>query len=583
MPMNRGKRTRTRISIHILAFALFTTVLVVMPPASAELPQGQFYTATVDENIYNGQRGGFEPHILAAPGVDGKEWYYYDSPSGLVSPGLGRRIPGNFWISKDYGETWTHIDKGTIPGVGASGDTFTTVSKDGTIFFTDLYGASASVDTSPDGGQTWYANPGASEYMIDDRQWLDIGPTSSGSQQQTVYFSFNQMSGGGLVMVKTDITTDTPVDDYTWVPCNAGLPITTDVGARDNFAVDQKTGNIYLANFAPGAGELDVWVSTNGGNSFTSHKVTEGDSASIHNIFAVIDTDSDGNVYLTWSSRAHVFLAVSKDQAATWSIYQITQTKSVRTFPWVAGGDAGQVGVAWYESQPGDEGRPDDQTKSWWSLKTAICHNALDENPVFNIITVAPNIHYGGIQTTGTGGGSDRDLGDFLTCNVDSHGRLLISYGNDGDDGPNTKLSYPMFARQIDGPFLKNGTGPVIDYRLSLDGRTAHLSLTNVTDLEGLAITNITVDWGDGSEPVTMNSTTSLSHEYPDKDGRYNLTIQATNELDMRTTALKTVKVSAEGGFTIAGMPGGVVIGGLIVLLAIAAVALKMGKKGDRE
>ena len=575
-------------SVSVTMIFIFTLLLILSPlgliqpgQSSASSPEKEFFVTIVDETIRNDRRGGFEPHILAGPSYDGSgEWYYYDSPSGLVTGGVGPRRPGNLWISKDYGKTWQFYDKSTIPGVGASGDSFTAISKEGTIFYTDLYLSTASVDTSLDGGESWYANPLGSQYLVVDRQWLDIGPSRDGVGDETLYFSFNQMTGGGLVMVKAHITTGTVVDSYSWIPCNGGLPITTDVRARDVFCVDEKSGIIYIANYAPGAGELEVWVSEDGGESFSSYTVTKGSSAEIQNIFSVIDTDMAGNVYLTWSSRDQIWLAVSTDKGRSWKIHQVTQTKSVKTFPWVAGGDQGRVGLAWYESEIGKEGSPDEQTDSWWDLKAAISINALEEEPDFEIITVDDHIHYGGIQTTGTGGGSDRDLGDFLTTDVDSHGRLLISYGMDGDDGPNSRMSYPMFAAQLYGPFLRENKGPEIKYSLKKDGREATLYLKSVYDLENLTITNITVDWGDGTSLTQAKEGSKLTHNYPNKDAVYNITIQAENEIGMRTRVVVPLEVEEEKAWEIFGLPGWSVVGSaLIILFSVVAAALLRKKK----
>ncbi len=197
---------------------------------------------------------------------------------------------------------------------------------------------------------------------------------------------------------------------------------------------------------------LEVWKSTNGGDSFTQHIVDSfSGRPEVQNIFTVIDTDMDGNIYITYSSRDHMWLAVSTDEAATWTTHRVTDnaTTSVKVLPWVAGGDGGRVAMAWYESEDGTEGSPDTQHESWWDLKAAVSHNGADAEPDFKILTVHEDVHFGGIQTTGTGGGSDRDLGDFLTVDIDNNGRLLVSYGYDTDDGPNTRLSLPMYAGHL--------------------------------------------------------------------------------------------------------------------------------------
>jgi hypothetical protein len=70
--------------------------------------------------IPNSVGEGFEPHILVGPGIDGNEWLYIDSPTGL-----GSQLSGNLWISKDGGLTWEFKETGRPPiNYGGSGDSY---------------------------------------------------------------------------------------------------------------------------------------------------------------------------------------------------------------------------------------------------------------------------------------------------------------------------------------------------------------------------------------------------------------------------------------------------------------------------
>ncbi len=537
--------------------------------------------------------GGFEPHILAGPGIDGNIWYYYDSPSGLVSKGTeypeNQHIPGNLWVSKDLGYTWEYKQKTVLEGIyspGGSGDTFTAISQNGAIYHTDLYLSSASVDTSLDGGDNWILNTVATWFnptngFIVDRQWLDIGPTIGGGEgDQTLYFSYNHLAEG-LVMISADVTDQADVAAL-WTACNGaqgGGPITTDVAARDNHAVDELNGTIYITNYASGRSQIEVWRSTDGCFSFDGPFLVKetASRAEAQNIFTVIDTDIAGNIYVTWSSRDQMWLAVSTDMAETWTIHQVTTSHAVKTLPWVTAGDEGRVAMAWYEAEEGTDGGSDDKHDSWWDLKVATSFNAHNETPVFDIYTVEAAVHLGGIQTTGTGGGSDRDLGDFLTVDIDPFGRLLIAYGNDAqDNGTNdSRMSHPMFAGQLDGPFFRVGKGPQMNVTHSQVENEVRLRFESLWDPD-FAITNITIyghdDWP-GLKVDDQNSSYSIL--YSDRDGTYNLTIQATNEIGMRSTLVIPITIKAEDeGWTIAGMPAWAVLGsGLLLLLAVGAVA----------
>lgn len=238
------KHSKFLISILFNCFILILLIILLLVPFISALTVNkdiEFFVKTIP----NSERGGFEPHIVAANGIDGNEWYYIDSPTGLSST-----QGGNLWISKDYGETWEYKDKDVVGTVGGSGDSYTAISESGGIYYTDLYLSTASVDTSLDGGETWIPNPFASDYVIVDRQWLAIGPTVGGNpaaDDYTIYFAFNEL-GIGLQIVMAQLTETTGVA-LDWIPGNGGLPITSDVGSRDNFAIDQKDGTIYFANY----------------------------------------------------------------------------------------------------------------------------------------------------------------------------------------------------------------------------------------------------------------------------------------------------------------------------------------------
>ncbi|UCG70033.1 MAG: exo-alpha-sialidase, partial [Thermoplasmata archaeon] len=301
---------------------------------------------------------GFEPHILAGPGIDGEEWLYIDSPTGL-----GSGLSGNLWISTDDGFTWDFKETGRPPiNYGGSGDSYSAVFSDGTIVFTDLYLITVTVDTSLDGGNTWLQNPQASVTPIDDRQWLQIGPTVGGgplSNPETLYLVYNQIPLG-LIIQKSRIT----ATGYGWIPGNAGAPVSTSTGSRDYFVVDQNDGTLYLPNSE--GRNLVVYVSDDGANTFSRYDVMES-LDDFQNIFVVVEVDYAGNVYLTWADKANVFLGVSQDRGQTWEISQVTKTPGARVLPWVAAGDAGRIGLTWYETDvEGDSDNPNDMENASW-------------------------------------------------------------------------------------------------------------------------------------------------------------------------------------------------------------------------
>jgi len=510
---------------------------------------------------------GFEPHILAGPGIDGDQWYYVDSPTGL-----GNTQGGNLWISKDHGETWQWYDKDTF--VGSSGDSYTAISKDGAIYYTDLYLATASVDTSIDGGENWYANPFASEYVLDDRQWLHIGP--GGGSSEIIYFSFNQLTTG-LVMVKAQLSglTGIPLD---WVPCNGGLPISTNVGSRDNMVVDHNSGNIYHANYQTNG--IYCYISKNQGNSFTGVMVyDETVHAKVQNTFIDMDVDNAGNVYMMWSSRDHIMLGISRDEGSSWDVIQVTELDGCRVFPWIAGGDEGRIAMAWYNTN--DTGNPNNLDDSVWDFVVAITTNALEVDPLFEYVVVDPAAHVGSVRTSGLDGDDgqtpDRDLGDYIGIDIDEYGRVIVAFGHDGDDGVNARQIPCLFGRQNEGPFLlENVEGPVANFTVKESDLEVKVDASLSEDLGGRELINFTWDWGDNT---ALDEGINASHEYK-KEGKYEITLTVVNEDGLIARKTIQVTVDEDEGFPVAAAAGSI---SAVILLSIIGIILFMRKKNADE
>ncbi len=482
--------------------------------------------------VPNSVGGGFEPHILAAPGVDGRQWYYVDSPTGL-----GSKQSGDLYVSKDYGDTWTFRPKGIISGSWAgSGDSYTAVTRDGVIYFTDLLLVTSTIQASRDGGLTWVRNPLASVTPIDDRQWLSMGPTVGGSgitQPETLYMSYNQIPTGLWIMTS----------EYTslglgWKPGNRGRPITADTNARDVMTVDPHDGTIYLPNTASNG--LSVWVSTDGARSFTQNPVMDGSPDRFQSIFVVGDVDDAGNLYLAWTDQRNVTLAVSSDKAQSWRFLNATTGNGTRVLPWVAAGDDGRAGVVYYETN--ETGMSDTLQNATWDVKASVCADVFAPNATFYTSTVMPAVHGGTIRTSGASGTADRDLGDYMSCDVDDMGRLIMTFGFDGNDGPGKYQSKIMVARQEGGPFLRAGVGPVAKLEHSIDGLRVKVDGSGSYDQNGRGITGYAWDWGDGRN--SSGPGPAASHTYG-KAGTYKLTLLVTNRDNMTGWETVTLRLRA--------------------------------------
>ncbi|UCE73569.1 MAG: PKD domain-containing protein [Methanomassiliicoccales archaeon] len=506
---------------------------------------------------------GFEPHILVGPGIDGQEWLYIDSPTGL-----GSGLSGNLWISKDGGYTWEFKETGRPPiNYGGSGDSYSAVFSDGTIVFTDLYLITVTVDTSLDGGETWLQNPQASVTPIDDRQWLQIGPTVGGgpfTNPETLYLTYNQIPLG-LYIQKSRVT----ASGYGWIPGNAGLPVSTSTGSRDYFVVDQNDGTLYLPNKE--GRNLVMYVSDDGANTFSRYEVMQT-MDDIQNIFVSVDVDNVGNVYLTWTNMADVFMGVSKDRGATWEISQVTVTPGTRVLPWICGGDSGRIGLTWYDTKTeGDSDNLEDMENATWDVKGAICVDALSENRTFLITTIQENVHTGTIKTTGASDEpADRDLGDFFTCDVDGLGRMVVTYGKDGDDGLNSRQAAVMFGKQVDGPFLLENVGPVANFTYTKDGLKVIVDASESKDLNKGGIDQYIWEFGDGS-----NASGVVADHIYNKSGSYNITLRVINKDGQGNRTTLTVEVAEVKEEFNVWLPLFVVV----VILIVAGVAYRFYKK----
>ncbi|UCE36613.1 MAG: PKD domain-containing protein [Thermoplasmata archaeon] len=520
----------------IITALMLVLVSILIPPQGQSIEEISIIENTYRrldffvKDIEGGEGEGFEPHIIAGPGIDGNEWYYIDSPTGL-----GGGQSGNFWISKDGGESWEAHPYGR--NAGGSGDSYTVIAKDGTIYYTDLYLWSSTIDTSKDGGETWIRNPLATVTRVGDRQWLRMGPTINplpGMQAETVYLIYNDIPQG-LVIQRSSWTSQGLV----WVMGNNRMPVSTSAGSRDYFAVDPHDGTIYLPNKESG-NDIICYVSTDGANSFSRHPVMSADE-DIQNIFIAADVDEAGNVYFAWSSQWHIYLGVSTDQGANWKVTQVTDTNGTRVLPWVVAGDPGRAALTWYDT-PDEEGTSDEKADHVnWSVQAAITTDALSDNISFIITPILDYVHSGSISTGGLGGEADRDLGDFFTNDVDEKGRLIITFGMDGADGLNQRGSAVMFAKQLEGPFLLENVGPVALFDNTTRGLTVEVDGSRSYDQGGGGIVEYLWDWGDGSNGTGMEA----SHTY-NESGKYEIRLKVINKEDMRDSTSEVISVKGE-------------------------------------
>jgi len=545
-------------SVFAIVMLITIAFLSAGSEAVVEVVDKDFHVMVIPDSYEE----GFEPHILAGPSIDGQQWYYVDSPTGL---GNANGQGGNLWISKDHGETWAWYDKDMATGTGRSGDSYTAIKADGTIYYTDLYLSTASVDWSNDGGETWIQNPMGSLYLLVDRQWFVIGPDGSGGE--LLYFSYNELASG-LHMVKSRMIASQGID---WQPCNGGAPISSDVGSRDNFAVDTNTGEVYHANWQSNG--IYCYVSTNYAESFTGYEVEGGTiHAAAQNTFIDMDVDLAGNVYMMWSSREHIKLGISRDKGQSWDVKVVTVENGTRVFPWIAAGSEGRIAMAWYDTPT--VGNPNNLDDAVWNYTVAICINALDEDPLYELINLDPGAHVGSVRTSGLDGDDgnepDRDLGDYIGIDVDEYGRAITVWGQDQDDGVNSRLLPIMFGRQDEGPFLFD-----IGLRADFTIKKNELNIVvdaSITEHGNYPIVNYSWSWGDGD----LSEGEMAEHTYSNA-GSYTVTLKVTDEsgATVGKSLTVTVKEKSEDEFPTMAIS----LLALVILLTVAGAYLMKRKK----
>jgi PKD repeat protein len=173
-----------------------------------------------------------------------------------------------------------------------------------------------------------------------------------------------------------------------------------------------------------------------------------------------------------------------------------------------------------------------------WSVQAAITTDALSENISFVITPLLDYVHSGTISTGGLGGASDRDLGDFFTNDVDEKGRLIVTFGMDGDDGLNQRGSAVMFAKQLEGPFLLDNVGPIARFDNTTEGLTVFVDASDSYGRESRIVEYIW-DWGDGT-----NATGEVAFHTYNESGEYEISLKVINEDDMRARTTSVVSVS---------------------------------------
>jgi hypothetical protein len=445
-----------------------------------------------------------------------KDLVYVSAPEGL--PGYSF-----FWKSEDLGATFRlpqHLPAtGNNPGQGpGGGDSHQAVGElTHNVFFIDLPGDCVTFNRSTDLGETFTTDPlgcGVEPGAIDDRQWVDTDEIGApGTVSGNVYVSFIDFTDGSaptLAMARSQhdgaqgtFATDSVCNTLSGQNPSGGAADSTPTACPDpkdpdlNVAgpvVADKNGDrsrsgshiVYIPFIRThdDAGVTDnrlyIARSEDGGQTWTRHLVADVGPHQSDNIFPQLTLDHAGNAYFTWAQAQNasggetdVYYAYSTTRGNTWSkpIDLTKETGDSAVFPWMQGGDAGQVDLVYYKANTGlnpnvafvdsngnecTEGDPGcNPNPSVWNVYFGQSQNALNPGPDFRSVQISdrPN-HIGQICTSGTACQGNRNLLDFFTVDVDHLGAANVVWA---DDNNSRNFTRNLFSRQLSGSSVYKG------------------------------------------------------------------------------------------------------------------------------
>lgn len=371
----------------------------------------------------------------------------------VTDEGIFVHYPGLLHRSTDGGASFQRLNPQGMTILG--GDADMTVLKDGTLLYSDLaalVSISVGRSTTTDGSGLWVQNMVASNLVGVDRQWIETG-TDPITGLEVVYLVYNQI-GIGLNVMKSS-TGGVLFEQVATVPGTKGYSC-----FRGNLAVSPADGALYLADCY--AGGPRVWISLDGGLTWTWRQVDYHPYLNYSGfLFANVATDAAGNVYMAWAEhkagKTEVYMAGSQDRGATWTPrVRMTSDTSAGVMPWLVGGSAGRVGVAWYSAdRQGIAGSMPDATQ--WSVSYGVFTDFFGARAVTVAPVTSDVVQRGFICGSGTGCNGGRNLLDFFQVMADDEGRAHVVWADGCDacsSAATSRSARVTFAKQIDGPLL---------------------------------------------------------------------------------------------------------------------------------
>jgi hypothetical protein len=376
------------------------------------------------------------------------------------------------WVSDDHGVTWKFVDR-TLPpdNLDMSGfsDPDFAIDAAGNVYLSEINLVNVAVSKSSTSGHS-YQLQNLLGMTVTDRQWTAAGPAN-------MLFIVGNPSGGGTF--PTDPVGHNGHTIYRSTDGGKNFSAgADDSGGFGDIVFDQVSKTLYEAHSAGGKLQIAAFRKATDPVATVAltpeiSDVAAGVSELSH--WPAIDTDSKGNVYITWdesgngSRPAGVYYSYSTTGGRTWAAPTRVDTDN-RTdiWPWIAVGDPGKVAVAWFGNDhalPGQDAEAAGDNDPW-NVYVAQTQNGLgcleSSSPGFRVTNATPEpFHTGTVCMGGTTCQAfliDRRLGDYFTIDIDATtGALVAAYSDTRQGG---SVSLPAFFRQTGGTTFSKAKPP---------------------------------------------------------------------------------------------------------------------------
>lgn len=468
VPSLRSAVVSCVVAVGLMAPLLATSPAGAAPRCSTPPKPMSFAPKTIiDEN-----RAGGEPSIQSL--ADGSLLYashagttHFYTPAGTQpkTSAFFANYEGQtyVWRSTDDGETWTFVKRTVPANVPASGfsDPDFAVDSAGNVYYSEINLVNIAVSSSSDNGKSFTLQNFFGE-VLTDRQW------SEADEEGVLYITGNS-SGGGTFPTK-------PVGNsghMMYKSVDGGKTFTAGQAIRGGLGdikVDKSDGTVYEASLQGDTLWMSILRGARAGDLSPIQMPIAGGVRMLGH-WPAIDIDDEGNLYITWdesgrgSRPAGIYYSYSTNRGMSWAEpVRVDADGRTDTWPWIAVGDPGRVGIAWLQA---DEPLPNHNAQSsgthGWRIAAAQtltglgCDSGLAPSFTPTMMTSEP-VHRGTICQGGTACQAqaiDRRLGDYFTIDVDTDGMLVAAYSDTSRGGA---VSLPGFSRQSGGPsFLASG------------------------------------------------------------------------------------------------------------------------------